>query len=65
MRSLVVNLGLSAESKFLVIFVSIGCPLKGQPHTICRVKRHLLTTTSHEHGSPKEIRPASTSFTQL
>ncbi len=26
-----VNLGLSAESKFLVIFVSIGCPLKGHP----------------------------------
>jgi hypothetical protein len=26
-----VNLGLSAESKFLVIFVSIGCPFKGHP----------------------------------
>ena len=35
------------------------CPLKGQPHTNCRVKRHLTTTPTHEHGRPAETRPAN------
>jgi hypothetical protein len=61
----VVNLGFSAESKFLVIFVSIGCPLKGQPHTNCRLKRHLISTPNHEHGRPAETKPDSTLLAQV
>ena len=36
------------------------CPLKGQQHTNCRVTRHLISTISHEHGSPAETKPDST-----
>jgi hypothetical protein len=28
--------------------------------TNCRVKRHLISTTSHEHGSPAETKPDRT-----
>ena len=34
-------------------------PFKG-----CRVKRHLIFTTSHLHGSPAETKPERTIFTQ-
>jgi len=30
----------------------------------CRVKRHLISTSSHEHGQPAETKPDSTMFTQ-
>jgi len=36
------------------------CPLKGQPHTNCRVTRHLISTTSQQHGSPAETKSDST-----
>jgi len=32
--------------------------------TNCRVKRHRMTTKSHEHGQPAEIKPESTICTQ-
>jgi len=32
--------------------------------TRCRVKRHLQTIRSHEHGRPAETKPASTIFAQ-
>ena len=37
-----------------------------QPHitTLCRVKRHLISTTSHEHGRPAELKPDRTICTQ-
>jgi hypothetical protein len=36
-------------------------PENHRPHaTICRVKRHLMTTSTHEHGSPAEAEPDST-----
>ena len=40
------------------------CPLKGQSHTNCRVKRHQITTSSHEHGRPPEIKPDLTIYAQ-
>jgi hypothetical protein len=32
--------------------------------TRCRVKRHLISTSIHEHGTPAETKPARTIFTQ-
>jgi len=32
--------------------------------TNCRLKRHLLSTSTHKHGSPAELEPASTIFAQ-
>jgi len=40
------------------------CPLKGQPHTNCRVTRHLISTTSQQHGQPAETKPDRTILTQ-
>ena len=34
------------------------------PNTLCRVKRHFLSTRNHEHGSPAETKPDRTIFTQ-
>ena len=39
------------------------CPLKGQPHTNCRVTRHLISTTSQQHGRPIEIKRLNDSYT--
>jgi hypothetical protein len=39
------------------------CPLKGQPHTNCRLKRHLISTSTQQHGRPAETEPESTIFT--
>ena len=37
-----------------------------QPHitTLCRVTRHRMTTSTHDHGKPAETKPASTIRTQ-
>jgi hypothetical protein len=32
--------------------------------TRCRVKRHLISTSTHEHGQPAETKPNSTIRTQ-
>jgi hypothetical protein len=32
--------------------------------TTCRVKRHRMTMRNHEHGSPAEIKPDRTIYTQ-
>jgi len=32
--------------------------------TNCRVKRHLMSTSTHEHGSPAEAEPDRTIYTQ-
>jgi len=44
--------------------LSLGVQAKRHPTTTCRVKRHLKTTTSHEHGSPAETKPDRTIRTQ-
>ena len=33
-------------------------------NTNCRVKRHFLTTCTHEHGRPAELKPDSTIYAQ-
>jgi len=58
-----VNLGLSAESKFLV-FMYLYVVLLKDNATSCRVKRHILSTLNHLHGLHAESKPDSTIFTQ-
>ena len=31
---------------------------------LCRVKRHLITTSNHEHGRPAETKPDPTIYAQ-
>ena len=38
--------------------------LQYHPTTNCRVKRHLISTSNHEHGSPAELKPDSTIYAQ-
>ena len=48
---------------FAYYFFGSACKIEATPHTNCRVKRHLMSTTNHLHGSTAKTKPAPAFYT--